>query len=140
MKYLTVAQILQIHARAIEVFGGDPGVRDLGLVDSAAAQPRASFGGRPLYQTLEEKAAALAFSLVMNHPFVDGNKRTGAAALLMFLGRNGYSIEAPEQEFESVILRVASGELAREGLLAWVRTRLVPRRPGTSGAPHNALN
>jgi death-on-curing protein len=124
MKYLTVDQILRIHARQIEAFGGDPGVRDLGMVDSAVAQPRAGFGGRSLYPTLEEKAAALAFSLVMNHPFVDGNKRTGAAALLMFLGRNGYTIDAPEEEFESVILRVAAGKLSREGLLAWVRVRL----------------
>jgi death-on-curing protein len=123
MKYLTVAQVLKIHARQIELFGGDPGVRDLGLVESAVAQPRAGFEGRRFYPTLEEKAAALAFSLVNNHAFVDGNKRTGAAALLMFLRRNGYTIIASTDEFESVILRVAAGQLDRDGLVAWVRAR-----------------
>jgi death-on-curing protein len=76
MKYLTVEQVMRIHARSIAQFGGDAGVRDLGLIDSAVAQPRASFGGKDLYPTLAEKAAALAFSLVKNHPFADGNKRT----------------------------------------------------------------
>lgn len=124
MKYLTVELVLRIHARQIEVFGGDPGLLNSGLLDSAVAQPRAAFGGQSLYPTLEEKAAALAFSLVMNHPFVDGNKRTGAAAMLMFLRRNGHTVDASDEEFESVILRVAAGELERRGLLAWVRARL----------------
>jgi death-on-curing protein len=124
MKYLTVELVLRIHTRQIALFGGDPGLRDLGLLDSAVAQPRAVFGGEALYPTLEEKAAALAFSLVMNHPFVDGNKRTGAASMLMFLRRNGYAVDATDEEIESVILRVAAGELERGGLLAWIRTRL----------------
>ena len=75
MKYLTVQQVLRIHARSTEQFGGDASVRDLALVESAVAQPRASFGGMELYPTLADKAAALAFSLVLNHPFADGNKR-----------------------------------------------------------------
>jgi death-on-curing protein len=125
MKYLTVDLVLRIHERQIERFGGDPGLRDAGLLDSALAQPRAAFGGQSLYPTLEEKAAALAFSLVMNHPFVDGNKRTAAAAMLMFLSRNGYTVYATDEEFESIILRTAAGELERGGLLAWVRARLI---------------
>ena len=76
MKYLNVTHVLRIHARSIEQFGGDPAIRDLGLLESAVAQPRAGFGGKDLYPELADKAAALAFSLVMNHPFADGNKRT----------------------------------------------------------------
>lgn len=125
MKYLTVEQVLAIHARAIARFGGDPGIRDRGLVESAVAQPRAAFGGQPLYPTLEEKAGALAFSLIKNHAFVDGNKRVGAAALLTFLGRNGYTLRASVDEMESIIMRVAAGELDRAGFVAWVRVRRV---------------
>ena len=116
--------MLQIHAYQIERFGGDPGVRDLGLVDSAVAQPRAAFGGQDLYPTLSEKAVALAFSLVMNHPFADGNKRTGHAAMVMFLGRNGHGIKAPLDEQADVFERLAAGQISREGLLAWVLARL----------------
>lgn len=124
MKYLTVEQVLYIHHCQIERFGGDTGILDRGLVESAVAQPRAGFEGGPFYPTLEEKAAALVFSLVKNHAFADGNKCTGAAALLMFLRLNDHTIKAPEDEFVSVIQRVAAGELAREGLLAWIRVRL----------------
>jgi death-on-curing protein len=121
MKYLKVKQVLKIHTRAIEQFGGDPAVRDLGMLESAVAQPRASFGGRDLYPTLADKAAALAFSLVMNHPFADGNKRTGYGALRMFLSRNGYTIAAPRDERETVFLRLAAGELDRDEFVGWVR-------------------
>jgi death-on-curing protein len=124
MKYLTVEQVLLIHAYQIARFGGDSGLRDLGLVESAVAQPRAAFGGQDLNPTLADKAAALAFSLVMNHPFADGNKRTGHAAMTMFLSRNGHVIEAPWEEQASVIERLAAGELSREGFLAWVRARI----------------
>ena len=134
MTYLTVEQVLRIHARQVERFGGDPGVRDRGLVESAVAQPRARFGGQSLYPTIEEKAAALAFSLVRNHPFADGNKRTGAAAMLLFLGRNGFTIEATEDEMESIVLRLAAGTLDRDGLVAWVRARIA-RSGGPRGRP-----
>ncbi|MGO9467157.1 MAG: type II toxin-antitoxin system death-on-curing family toxin [Isosphaeraceae bacterium] len=120
MKYLTVEQVLRIHARAISQSWGDAGVRDLGLVESAVAQPRASFRGKQLYPTLAEKAAALAFSLVMNHPFADGNKRTGYGAMIMFLSRNGRTIAAPLDDHASVFLRLAAGALDREGFRAWV--------------------
>jgi death on curing protein len=120
MKYLTTQQVLRIHARSIELFGGDTGVRDLGLVESALAQPRASFDGTELYPTLADKAAALAYSLVRNHPFLDGNKRTGYGAMMMFLGRNGHTIGAPLDDHASVFQRPASGELDREGFRAWL--------------------
>jgi death-on-curing protein len=73
MKYLSLKTVLAIHERSLEEYGGDPGVRDKGLLESAVAQPRARFGGEDLYPSLAEKAAALAFSLVKNHPFFDGN-------------------------------------------------------------------
>ena len=120
MKYLTVQQVLRIHARSIAKFGGDAGVRDISLVESAVAQPRASFGGEDLYPTMVDKAAALAFSLVRNHPFADGNKRTGYGAMMMFLSRNGHTIVAPLEEHVSVFLRLAAGELDRDAFRAWM--------------------
>jgi death-on-curing protein len=124
MRYLTVKQVLRIHARSIEQFGGDSTVRDLGMLESAVAQPRASFGGMRLYPKLTDKAVALAFSLVMNHPFADGNKRTGYGAMMRFLSRNGHTIAGPLAEHVSVFLRLAAGELDREGFLVWVRDRI----------------
>jgi death on curing protein len=132
MKYLSLETVLAIHRRSIERHGGDPGVRDLGLIDSALAQPRAGFGGKDLYPSIAEKAAALAFSLVMNHPFLDGNKRTGYGAMLMFLSRNGYAIDAPLDEHESTFLKLAAGLLDREEFLDWIRDSLVRKGPGRS--------
>ena len=125
MRYLTVKHVLRIHARSIEQFGGDPAVRDLRLVESAVGQPRARFGGKVFYANLAEKAAALAFSLVMNHPFADGNKRTGYGALMRFLSRNGHTIAGPLAEHESVFQRLAAGELDRAGFLGWLRARMI---------------
>jgi death on curing protein len=124
MKYLNVTQVLRIHARSIELFGGDPTIRDPGMLESAVAQPRAAFG-RDLYPELADKAAALAFSLVMNHPFADGNKRTGYGAMLRSLSRNGYTVGGSSADHESVFLRLAAGELGREELVTWIRDRIV---------------
>jgi death on curing protein len=125
MKYLNVQHVLKIHARSIEQFGGDPAVRDLGLLESAVAQPRASFGGKDLYTNLADKAAALAFSLVRNHPFADGNKRTGYGAMMRFLSRNGHTIAGPLAEHESVFVDLAAGKLDRAGFLGWIRKWLI---------------
>jgi death on curing protein len=127
MKYLTVEQVLRIHARSIAQSGGDARVRDLGLLESAVAQPRATFRGKDLYPTLAEKAAALAFSLVMNHPFADGNKRTGYGAMMMFLSRNGRTVAAPLDDHWSVFLRLAGGKLDREGFQAWLSAWIAPK-------------
>jgi death on curing protein len=132
MKWLTVKKVLEIHERSLEESGGDPGVRDQRMLESAVAQPRASFDGKDLYPGIADKAAALAFSLVMNHPFVDGNKRTGYAAMMMFLGRNGHTIITTIDERESIFVSLAAGNLAREQFLAWVRARTVRKRPGKS--------
>src|SRR3954470_18112781 len=101
MRYLRLGHLLRITERMSERFGGDPGIRDVNLVDSAVAQPRGSFGGQDLYPTLAEKAAALGFSLTKNHGFVDGNKRTAAGTVEMFLLRNGFEIDAPVDEQEA---------------------------------------
>jgi death-on-curing protein len=98
MKHLTVSLVLRIHARQIELFGGTPGVRSPELLESAVLRPAATFDGKPLYPGIAEKATALAFSIVNNHPFHDGNKRTGAAAMAMFLARNGHRIVASLNE------------------------------------------
>ena len=85
MRYLTLIEVLELHYKIIEQFGGAFGIRDLGLLESAIAQPRMTFGEEELYQSLFEKAAALGFSIIMNNPFVDGNKRTSHAAAETFL-------------------------------------------------------
>jgi death-on-curing protein len=84
VRYLTFAEVLELHRRVVYETGGATALRDLGALESATAQPRASFGGNDLYPSLEEKAGALAFSLIQNHPFIDGNKRVGHAALETF--------------------------------------------------------
>lgn len=90
MRYLTLVEVLELHRRIIEQSGGALGVRDFGLLESAIAQPQMAFGGDDLYPSLTEKSAALGFSIIMNHPFVDGNKRTGHAAVETFLVMNGW--------------------------------------------------
>jgi len=115
--FLNVADVLTIHVDQIERYGGDPGIRDLGLLESAVAQGRATFDGKPLHEFPFETAAAYMFHLVKNHPFVDGNKRTGAAAALVFLDFNGVEIEAlPGQVFD-MTMAVATG-LADKGAVA----------------------
>jgi death-on-curing protein len=120
MHYLTVDEVLVIYDRIIRESGGGIGIRDIGALKSAVAQPRMIFGGEELYATLTEKAAALGFSLIQNHPFVDGNKRTGHAAMELFLVLNGYEITATEDEQYDVILKVAAGEIRREAFTTWL--------------------
>ena len=120
MRHLTLGELIELHHRIIEQSGGADGVRDLGLAESALAQPQMSFGGTALYPTLAEKAAALCFSLVMNHPFVDGNKRIGHAAMETFLVINGFELTADVDDSESVMLRLAAGELERLPFTEWV--------------------
>ncbi len=111
--FLTLAEILEIHRDQINRYGGDPGIRDLGLLQSALAMPAAGFGGRFVHSDLYEMAAAYLFHIVQNHPFVDGNKRTGAVAALVFLALNDVVIDVEEDVFESVVWAVARGEAAK---------------------------
>jgi death-on-curing protein len=120
MRQLTLAELIELHRRVILQSGGATGIRDLGLAESALAQPQMSFGGKDLYTTLAEKAAALCYSLVMNHAFVDGNKRIGHAAMETFLAMNGHELDAHIDDTESVILQLAAGRLERIQLSEWV--------------------
>ncbi len=126
MRFLSLAEVLELHRRVVAQSGGSGGVRDLGALESAVAQPRMSFGRQELYETLSEKAAALGFSLILNHPFVDGNKRTGHAAMETFLILNGYEIDAEVDEAEHMVLAVAAGQAGREQLTVWLRGHLRP--------------
>ena len=126
MRYLTLGEVVALHHRVIASSGGAAGIRDLGALESAVAQPRASFDGADLYPDLIEKAAALGFSIVMAHPFVDGNKRTGHAAMETFLILNGYELDAAVEEQERIMLALAAGALSRKELLAWVRSHAIP--------------
>ena len=127
MRYLTQDEVLELHVAVIKRSGGSSGVRDLGSLQSAVAQPRMTFGSADLYPTIEEKAAALGFSLICNHPFVDGNKRVGHAAMETFLVLNGCEIAATADEAEDRILGIAAGSVSREDLVNWLRSHVVQR-------------
>lgn len=125
-RYLTLAEVLRLHALILRQSGGSGGTRDPGALESAVSQPQATFGGSDLYESLGAKAAALAHSLVLNHPFVDGNKRVGHAAMETFLYLNGHGVDASVDEQEHVFLSLAAGEVDREKLAEWVESHLVP--------------
>ncbi len=116
MRYLTIAEVLETYQRMMQQTGGLVGIRDLGALESAVAQPYMTFDGKELYPSLVDKAAALGFSLIQNHPFADGNKRTGHAAMEGFLALNGREINASTDEQVEIILSVASGKLDRKWL------------------------
>ncbi len=124
MNYINLDKILALHNHIIQTSGGSAGIRDHGGLESAIAQPLMTFGGQDLYPTIIEKAAALCFSLIQNHPFVDGNKRVGHAAMGVFLRSNGYRIDATVDIQEQIILGVASGEVSREQLVEWLREHI----------------
>jgi death-on-curing protein len=126
MRFLTLEEVLELHRLGIEQSGGSHGLRDLGSLESAVAQPYMTFGGDDLYPTLAEKAAALGFSLVKNHPFIDGNKRVGHAAMETLLVINGHELRADVNEQERLILELAAGSLARDQFTAWVVAHVVP--------------
>jgi death on curing protein len=125
MRYLTVGEVLEIYNRVMKQSGGAVGVLDLGALESAVAQPRMTFNGEELYPTMIEKASALGFSLIQNHPFVDGNKRAGHAALETFLMLNGYEISASVDEQAEIILGVASGRVDRNAFTDWLQEHVL---------------
>ena len=125
MRNLTPEQVLFIHARLIAETGGEHGIRDLGLLQSAVSRPQAVFEGNELYPDIHTKAAALLESLINNHPFVDGNKRTGITAAAMFLQINNYSLTASNQELESFVLSIASGEQTIDSIMEWLKLNTV---------------
>lgn len=122
--FLSLEEVIEIHADQIERYGGSPGVRDLGLLESAAAMPQASFGGQYLYTDLFEMAAAYLFHIVQNHPFVDGNKRVGAVAALVFLRLNGLRIDVPNVVLAEVVLDVARGKIGKGAVAEFFRNNV----------------
>ena len=127
MRYLSLQEVLSLHSLLIAQSGGSSGLRDRGALESAVAQPEASFGGEDLYPDLVTKAAALGHSLIQNHPFVDGNKRIGHAAMEVFLLLNGHEIEASADDQEKIIIDVASGKVSRIELSQWINKHMVAR-------------
>jgi death-on-curing protein len=126
MRHLTLGEVLSLHALVLERWGGRPGIRDLGGLVSAIAQPRITVGGEDAYPSLESKAAALCYSLVSTHPFIDGNKRVAHASMEIFLILNGLEIDAPIDEQERVMLSVAAGSMSREELASWLSVVIRP--------------
>ena len=126
IRYLSLEEILELHRLVLRQSGGLGGVRDLGGLESACAQPHMTFDGQDLYPCLPTKAAALGFSSIRNHPFVDGNKRIGHLAMEMFLVLNDHELDAGVDEQERIILGLAAGELSREEFAGWVRSRMRP--------------
>lgn len=126
MRFLALGEVLALHGRILAESGGSTGVRDLGAIASALAQPRMTIGGKDAYPTLIEKAAALGYSLIRNHGFVDGNKRISHAAMEVFLVLNGVEIRAHVDIQELFMLSLAAGESSREQLTVWLRANTVP--------------
>ena len=119
--FLDLDEILVIHKDQVQRYGGSEGIRDAGLLESAIAAPMASFAGRYLHSDLLEMAAAYLFHIAGNHPFVDGNKRTGAAAALVFMELNGISLSASEEDLEQLVWGVARGDASKESVAAFFR-------------------
>jgi len=119
--FLTLDEVLAIHAHQIERYGGSRGLRDRALLESALAMPAATFGSETLHPSLHEQAAAYLFHLVKNHPFVDGNKRVGLACCLVYLRLNGTSIRASDDELVGVVVGVAEGGLSKADIAVFLR-------------------
>jgi len=120
MRKLTKEQILVMHNELIAEHGGSNELRDEGLFDSALATPYQTFGGHDLLPTVQQKAVRLGYGLIMNHPFIDGNKRIGTHVMIVMLAMNGIELEYTQKELYEVILDVASGKVSFDGLYDWV--------------------
>lgn len=122
--FLSVDDVLLLHADTIDIDGGSHGVRDHGLLDAAVAMPRQQFGGDYLHEDLAAMAAAYLFHIAQNHPFVDGNKRAAVMSALAFLSANDVGLAMVPQELEVITLKVAAGELIKEKLTSWLRSQI----------------
>jgi len=120
--FIVTADALSLHSDQIELYGGEHGVRDLGLLESAVAQAQAAFGGQDLHNDLFEMAAAYLFHIVKNHPFVDGNKRAGAVTALVFLDLNGIEIDAPKGALYELTMAVATGQTGKAEIAEFFRS------------------
>ncbi len=118
--FLNLEQVITVHTDQIERYGGSHGLRDLGLLESAVFRPQSSFDGEDLYPSIFHKAASLLHSLIMNHPFVDGNKRTATATTLLFLEMNNYSLEVKQKNLVQFILQIEKEDMKVEEISSWL--------------------
>lgn len=121
IKYISLDEVIAIHDNMVSLYGGSHGIRDLGLVESAISRPKATFGGQDLYPDIFTKAAALFHSLMFNHAFVDGNKRTTISTTARFLSLNGYQLTVTDREFVDFPLKVENNHLPLEEIAAWLK-------------------
>lgn len=119
--FLSLAEVLEIHKDQIERYGGASGIRDIELLKSAIGMPSVTYNGEFLHTDICEMAAAYLFHIAMNHPFVDGNKRVGAVAALVFLTLNQYTFDAPEDDFADMVLDAASGKINKSDVTIFIR-------------------
>lgn len=124
--FLDKANVLAIHEDQIASFGGTVGIRDEGLLESALAQPQATFGGQFLHATIHEQASAYLYHLAMNHPFIDGNKRTAYAVMDTFLRVNGYTLNLTDEESYTLVLKVANGSTNKNDLASLLQKFVIP--------------
>ena len=122
MLFLTLDDIIESHQNQIDTYGGSHGIRDIGLLESAIAQPEASFGGQYLHADIFEMAAAYIYHLVMNHPFVDVNKRVGLEAALIFLEINNENLKASDQELVDLVLKTTVGQVGKREIAEFFRS------------------
>ena len=125
-EFLTVDDVLELHRDQIERYGGDPGIRDRGLIEAAVAMPRQSFGGQFLHVDLFEMAAAYALHLAESQAFLDGNKRVGLAAAYVFLELNGYVLSRDEDRLYDAMIAIGTHQLDKAGLAKVLRECSVP--------------
>ena len=119
--FLSLEEVLLIHSNQVDLYGGEPNVRDLNILESAIAQPRATYGGNLLHGDLFEMAAAYLYHIAQNHPFHDGNKRAGAAMAIVFLAMNDIALEADEEGLVNITLAVAQGQAGKSEVAAFFR-------------------
>lgn len=128
MKYLTTEDVLLLHHLSIEKSGGSHGLRDAGLLDAAVHRPQATFAGEDLYPTLFDKAGALCHSLIKNHAFVDGNKRTSLLSAMTFLELNGYVFMCGQEELVAFGLKIDNENVSSDGIASWLKAHSTKRR------------
>jgi len=128
IKFLSKETILAFHKDQVKKYGGVQGIRDEGLLESALAQPQASFDGKYVHETIFEMAAAYGFHICKNHPFFDGNKRIALVAMYTFLYVNDYQLKADKKSLYAMMLDLASGKLEKEELTGYIKENTIKRK------------
>ena len=124
---ISVKQAFKIHALAIEAFGGTNGLRDIGALESSLARPFQTFGGEYLYPGIFEKAAAIAESIIINHPFIDGNKRSGYLLMEALLRYEGFRITASDENLYDFVINISTGAISFKDIVEWLKNNTKPK-------------